>query len=225
MPDAKSTTPWVRQVAAGEQPNAGVPEELCEELFQRLVGLARKKLQGRATGEGDETDVAVSAFRTFFRRAKECKFSELQDQNHLLNLLLWITANKAADLKNKPKKKKHGGGRVAGGDVLEKNEGVEKKPGYRTPRRSRQEKAPPLPGRVSETDPESDLTGFLNDECRRLLDLLSEEPDAATLRKIAVWKLEGYTTKEIQEMSGLTRRSIDMKVARIKKCWERERMS
>ena len=134
MSDAESVSPSIRGLAAGGEPNVGTPDKLCEELFQRCVGLARKKLQGHAGGEGDGTDIAVSTFRTFFRRAKECKFSDLQDQNHLLNLLLQLTAYKAADLRNNPKKKKHGSGRVAGGDVLVKDEAVKKKPDYRGPR-------------------------------------------------------------------------------------------
>ena len=44
------------------------------------------------------------------------------------------------------------------------------------------------------------LVAQLTEECRRLLDLLSDE----TLRSVALWKMEEYTNAEIARKLGLT---------------------
>lgn len=56
------------------------------------------------------------------------------------------------------------------------------------------------------------------DEHRRLLDALDDD----TLRSIALWKMEGWTGQEIAGKLGITRRSIERKVERIRELWKGE---
>ena len=46
------------------------------------------------------------------------------------------------------------------------------------------------------------------EDCRLLLDRLGDE----TLRRVALWTLEGYDTQEIAEKLGCVRRSVECKL-------------
>ena len=48
------------------------------------------------------------------------------------------------------------------------------------------------------------------EDCRLLLDRLDDE----TLRRVALWTLEGYGTQEIAEKLGCVRRSVERKLER-----------
>ena len=61
-----SVTQWIHQLQAGDRAAA---QELWNRYFQRLVGLARCKLQGAQRRAADEEDVVLSAFESFFRGA------------------------------------------------------------------------------------------------------------------------------------------------------------
>ena len=56
------------------------------------------------------------------------------------------------------------------------------------------------------------------EEYERLMRLLHDD----RLRQIALGKLEGYTNDEIAEQSGLTSRSIERKLKRIRQIWAAE---
>jgi DNA-directed RNA polymerase specialized sigma24 family protein len=58
----------------------------------------------------------------------------------------------------------------------------------------------------------------LAEEHRRLLQTLGDE----VLVQIAEWKLEGWTGGEIADKLGLSRRSTERKLERIRECWKRE---
>src|SRR6516165_8429863 len=105
----RSVTNWIDQIKAGQFAAA---QDLWNRYFHRLVGLARKKLQGRPRRAADEEDVALSAFDSFFRGAEQGKFPRLQDRDDLWGLLVVITARKALHLVEHEGRQKRGGGRV-----------------------------------------------------------------------------------------------------------------
>jgi hypothetical protein len=92
---AGSVTHWIGQLQAGEQ---AAFQKLWERYFRRLVGLARKRLQGAPRCAADEEDVALSAFDSFFRRAREGYFPKLLDRDDLWQLLVLIAGRKASNL-------------------------------------------------------------------------------------------------------------------------------
>ena len=61
-----SVTHWIELLKAGDPAAA---QKLWESYFHRLVGLARKKLQGIPRRAADEEDVALSAFDSLCRAA------------------------------------------------------------------------------------------------------------------------------------------------------------
>src|SRR3974390_2696829 len=95
MASPRSVTHWIEQLRAGA-PIAAHP--LWEGYFQRLIELARAKLQGLPRRAADEEDVALSAFASFCRGVECGRFPQLTDRDDLWRLLVTITARKALHL-------------------------------------------------------------------------------------------------------------------------------
>jgi len=70
---------------------------LWERYCDRLVRLARLKLRNAKRRMADGEDVALSAFHSLCRGAREGRFPALADRDGLWGLLVFITAQKAAD--------------------------------------------------------------------------------------------------------------------------------
>src|SRR5215470_522936 len=109
MASEGSVTQWLEQLQDGDQAAA---QRLWERYFHRLVGLARKKLQGTPRRAADEEDVALSAFDSFCRGAEQGRFPDLDDRDGLWRLLVTLTRRKAAHLKRDERRQKRGGGAV-----------------------------------------------------------------------------------------------------------------
>jgi DNA-directed RNA polymerase specialized sigma24 family protein len=111
-----SVTHWLGQLRAGD---AAAAQPLWERYIRRLVGLARKQLHGRQGRVADEEDIALSAFDSFCRIAAEGRFPELADRDSLWQLLVVITARKAAHTVRDEGRKKRGGGMFEAGVSLD----------------------------------------------------------------------------------------------------------
>jgi DNA-directed RNA polymerase specialized sigma24 family protein len=94
MPSEGSVTHWIGRLQAGNEEAARL---LWERYFRRLVGLARKRLHA-SPFRSHEEDVALSAFASFCRGARESRFPRLADRKNLWGLLITITSRKALDL-------------------------------------------------------------------------------------------------------------------------------
>jgi len=66
MPAAGSITRLIGEAKAG---NPDAIQKLWDAYFKRLLGIARKRLRGRRSDMAE--DAVVSAFATFWRRAKD----------------------------------------------------------------------------------------------------------------------------------------------------------
>jgi DNA-directed RNA polymerase specialized sigma24 family protein len=94
MSSSGSVTHWIDRLQAGDEEAARL---LWERYFHRLVGLARKKLQGTPLQSADE-DVALGAFDSFCRGAQRGQYLHLADRANLWGLLITITTRKACAL-------------------------------------------------------------------------------------------------------------------------------
>jgi DNA-directed RNA polymerase specialized sigma24 family protein len=168
-------------------------QRLWETYFQRLVGLARTRLAGAPSPVADAEDVALSAFDSFFRRAERGAFPVLEDRDDLWQLLFVLTVRKAIDLVRYHGRRSRGSGRVVSLTDLE-DLGAET---------------------VLGAEPSPELAAEMADECRRLLDLL---PDA-TLRTVALWKMEGFTNGEIAARLGCVEKTVERKLRTIRDVW------
>jgi DNA-directed RNA polymerase specialized sigma24 family protein len=98
MTDQGSITRWIGELREGEQAAA---EKLWEVYFQRLLRLARGRLESAPRRAADEEDVALSAFHSFCRGARQGRFPRLADRHALWPLLVAITSHKCVDLRRR----------------------------------------------------------------------------------------------------------------------------
>jgi DNA-directed RNA polymerase specialized sigma24 family protein len=190
------------QFKAGD-PAAAQP--LWERYFQRMVGLARKKLQGPRCREEDEEDVALSAFDSLYQGAMQGRFPQLTDRDDLCRLLVVITARKAHDLLERQGRLKRGGGQLCGESALlypadPSNGGLEQ---------------------VVGDEPTPEFAAQVAEECQRLLDKLGDDE----LRQIAVGKMEGYTNPEIATQLGCSLAKVERRLHLIRSLWKDESAS
>src|SRR3954452_4664714 len=109
MSPSDSVSHWLRLLQDGDSAAA---QPLWDRYFQRLVRLARGKLQARPGLGADEEDVALSAFASFCRAAEANRFPQLSDRDDLWRLLIAVTENKACNLIRDERRLKRGGGAV-----------------------------------------------------------------------------------------------------------------
>jgi DNA-directed RNA polymerase specialized sigma24 family protein len=188
-----SVTRWISALKQGDQSAA---QELWNAYFRRLVGLARARLRDVPRRIADEEDVALSAFDSFFRRAQAGRFPRLDDRNDLWQILVLITMRKAIDLRNYEARPSRGKGRVASLTELTR-EGL---------------------AAMGGDEPTPELAAQLVEEYRRLIERLGDP----TLQDVATCKLEGYTDHEIAVRLGCVTRTIERKLALIRRIWANE---
>jgi DNA-directed RNA polymerase specialized sigma24 family protein len=199
MPNGEPITGWVRQLQSGD---AGAAQKLWEGYFDRLVRLARGKLQGTPRRAADEEDVALSAFDSFCRGAARGRFPQLQDRDDLWQLLIVITERKAFDLAQHSRRRKR--------DWRREHHSVET---------NGDSSADVLPGaNLVGREPDPEFAAEMVEECRRLLGLLGDKD----LRSIALWKMEGYTNLEVGAQLGFAVATVERRLQLIRKIWQSE---
>ncbi len=199
-----SVTHWIGQLQAGTGQVDEAAQKLWERYFQGLVGLARAKLQGMARRAADEEDVALSAFDSFCRGVERGQFPRLDDRDNLWQLLVVITARKAAHLRRHETQQKRGGGDVRGESA------------WIDPAASSQGD-----GGIDQVigpEPTPDFAVQVAEQCRLLLDRLQDEE----LAHVALMKMEGFSTEEIAARLGCVPRTVERKLRLIRDIWSQE---
>lgn len=196
-------TLWIDQLKAG---NSVAAQMLWEVYFQRMVELARRKLSDVPRAVADEEDVALSAFKSFCLGAREGRFTQLLDRDNLWPLLMAITAHKSVDLIRGENRQKRGGTGQAAVDGA--------------PDSPVRPVAVPLSEIISR-EPTPEFAAEMSDQLQRLLARLdvTGDPD---LRRIALLKLDGYSTGEIAARIGCVGRTVERKTLLIAKLWGKE---
>lgn len=172
-----------------------------DHFYERLVRVARQKLNDVPRRAFDEEDVALSAIRSFLDGAQKGRFYRWQNGQELWQLLLTVTVRKAFAYRRREMREKRGGGRVRGDSVFRSDDS------HRMAR--------PLSRDVRATEPSPDQLDVLAEEAEQLLDALPDE----SLRSVARWKLAGYTNEEIADSLGCVRRTVERKLERIRCKW------
>jgi RNA polymerase sigma factor (sigma-70 family) len=198
MSSSGSVTAWIDQLRAGDRAAA---QRLWQGYFQRLVGLARKKLRRAPRGMADEEDVALSAFDSFCRGAEQGRFPQLSDRDDLWHLLLVIIERKAIDLVNHEKAQKRGKdlvrheGSLAGDSLI----------------------TAPF-DKVAAPEPTPEQAVQVAEKLRALLDVLENDRQ----REVAVAKMEGCTNEEISKRINRAVPTVERDLKRIRKIWGKE---
>src|SRR5262249_22211657 len=127
------------------------------------------------------------------------RFPHLTDVSDLWRLLITITSRKVNARRRKHFAARRNGGKVRGESAFDR------------------------PGEsgtvgIAAAACEAPTPAFLaevSEQCQALLDRLGDP----TLRDIACWKLEGYTSEEIAERIGRNVRTVERKLSLIRDCW------
>ena len=162
------------------------------ERYFHLLVELARRKLGAKPRAADEEDVALSAFDSFCRGLKHGRFPELQDRDNLWKLLVVLTARKACHLLRDEQRLKRGGGQTAGADGELEL--------------------------VPSQEPSPEFAAELSENCQRLLDRLGD----ADLRRIALSKMEGYTSEEIAGQMSCAPRTVERKLRLIRNLWEKE---
>ncbi|MGL4513007.1 MAG: ECF-type sigma factor [Lacipirellulaceae bacterium] len=191
-----SVTHWIANLRDGD---SRAERELWERYFGRLVGFARAKLGALPKAAADEEDVAICAMNSLFNGFRDDRFPALQDRQNLWAVLAKITARKAINQRAYDRALKRGGGRVVAsiGPVADTSGGG--------------------------IDPTDDDLGpeflvSMKEQLGHLMDLLPDD----RLRKIALRKLEGWTSAEIAAEIGVVERTVERKLSLVRACWAPE---
>lgn len=199
-PHFSTVSQWIAQLKTGD---AHAAQRLWETYFQRMVQLARQRLEGSPRRAADEEDVALSAFKSFCLGAQAGRFSKLMDADSLWPLLMAITANKSVDLIRENNRLKRGGTGKAGDDNA-------KIQAYESS----------LSDLISR-DPTPEFAAQISDNLQHLLKVLDATGDL-DLRRIAILKMDGYSNQDIAESVGCVRRSVERKLQLIAGLWEKD---
>jgi DNA-directed RNA polymerase specialized sigma24 family protein len=201
MSSDSSVTEWLGRLKAGEREAA---QQLWQRYFERLVHLARDRLRAARRRVRDEEDVALSALDTFCRAAIAGRFPNLRDRDGLWPLLVTITIRKASKVVRHERRQKQGGGRVRGESALLPADQAQGAPAW---------------GEVLGREPSPAFAHEVAEECERLLSRLED----LELRLVAVWKMEGFTNKEIAAKLGCVATTVERKLRLIRSIWGDER--
>jgi DNA-directed RNA polymerase specialized sigma24 family protein len=173
--------------------DAAAAGRLWEGYNRRLVALARKRLRGRLRGGTDEEGVALSGFASFCRAAERNQFPRLDDRDDLWQLLVLLTARKASRRIRDELTLKHCGG------IQHVEDG------------------PVTLADVIGREPTPEFAAQVAEVCRVLLDRLE-----ASLRDVAVAKMEGHTNAEIAVRLDVSERTVERSLAFIRGRWKRK---
>ena len=189
---SESVSHWIKGLKAGDE---SAVRQLWLSYFSRLVNLARKQ-RGTNRSFADEEDVALSAFDSFCRAAEDDRFPQLNDRNDLWQLLVVITQRTTCDLFEYHSRQRRNAGQMQSLAAKESDAGIA------------------IPSR--ELTP--DFAAEMADQIAHLLELLETDD----LRQVALWKMEGYTNREIAAQFGCVERTIERKLWIIKEVWGAE---
>lgn len=167
-------------------------ERIWGRYFPRLVGLARQRLAGGPRGVADEEDVALSAFESFCRAARENRFPNLADRDGLWRLLLRMTIRKAIDLRRRERARKRGGTNDERPELAVVEE-------------------------LIGNEPSPEFAAMVAEEFEQRLASLDPE-----LREIAIARFEGDSVAEIAERIPCARRTVERRLQLIRTLWENE---
>jgi DNA-directed RNA polymerase specialized sigma24 family protein len=188
--DLRSDDPRVREVAA---------RLVWGRYFQELLSLARNHLSARIRSREDEEDVLQSMYKSFCLRQRRGDF-DLTNRDQLWDLLVQITLRKARNTATRHLQGKRDVRREDAPAAGRADEG----------------RKPTILDRIDSDGPTPAEAALMNEALERRFQML-KDPD---LRRIALWKLEGYTNAEIAAQLRCTVRTVERKLERIRAYWE-----
>ncbi len=198
MMSTRSLNAWYDSLRQGQ--NLAV-EKLWSLYFERMVRVARRKLDAVHNVVRDEEDIALSAFKSFCFGFQHGRFDADIHQENLWPLLVTLTINKSIDHIRRENRAKRGGkpSKDTGSESWSPIVALEE---------------------IASRNPSPELQVAFDDSFERLLELLDATQDS-TLREIVMLALEGCRSSQIAEqLDNCTVRTIQRKLKTIRSVWE-----
>lgn len=194
-----SVSQWIAGLKSRDSEAA---RRLWDRFSAQLVERARRRLEGVSKGVVDEEDIAQSVFRSIWRGAVAGRLNGVQNRDDLWLLMLAVTKQKVIDLARRESAQKRGGGKTKSEADLAFH--------FADDMFS-------LDWLIGEELTADYMVAFA-EESRRLLNMLRD----ATLRSVAISRIEGYTIPEIAGSLGISARSVERKLQLIRREWAKE---
>jgi len=171
-------------------------DALFTRYYERLVRLARQRLTSLPRRVVDEEDIATAALTSLFTRLADGSYPEARSDEDLWRILATIVEHKLLDEIRRQRAHKRGNGKTRGESIFARSAKAEGGSGF-------------------DRFAGEDLSTGLRSICVHLFELLESDH----LRELAMLRLEGYTTAEIAEKLGCTRRTVQRRLKLIEKIW------
>ncbi len=190
----ESVTQWIAKLKDGDQAAA---EKLWDRYLQSLIRLAYSKLRDASRRVTDENDVVIMAFNHFLQGVQTNRFRKLDDRHDLWQILVMLTERRAVDRLRREA--------TASRRLPTETDAT---PDGERPLSS------PL-DRVADERPTPEFAAQAAEECGVLLNMLEDN----STRMVAIWKMEGYTNREIAEKLAVTERTVGRRLEAIREQW------
>ena len=187
---------WIEQLATSDRDAA---DRLWQHFCRRLMSFARNRLSPTSRRVYDEEDAALSAFRSLCRGIESNRYPEINSRDNLWALLVVIAGRKIANRKRFDGQKKRAVTSTLTEDLFQSSSG---------------EDSSPLRSLMSR-EPTPALAAEVADTSEHMLSILPEDD----LKQLVLLKLEGYTNEDAAEKMQVTRRTVQRKLERIRRCW------
>lgn len=193
----ETITAWIEGVRQGDEVAA---QGLWNRYFERLVHLARERMNGLGCRNEIAEDVALSALDGFCRAARDQRYPQLNDRKSLWRLLMKITLDKAIDRRRRDTAQKRGGGKVQGESVFDAGRtagaGINLAAGE---------------------EPTPELAAIFAERVASMLDKLEDDD----LQAVALARLEGYSIEEISVQLDCAARTVERRLKLIRRKWQK----
>jgi DNA-directed RNA polymerase specialized sigma24 family protein len=197
----ESVSDWLVQLKAGDEAAA---QRLWERYLTSLIRLASRRLGNTPRTVADSEDVALSAFHALLDGARDGRFPRLADRHDLWQVVVMLVERKAIGQRRQVLAGKRGAGRVC------------------QERRSRLASGSPAVGsaldQIAHPDPTPQFAAAMREQLSARLAQLDDDVQ----RRIALGKLAGYTSAELAQSTGLSLRSVERKLALIRRRFEED---
>jgi RNA polymerase sigma factor (sigma-70 family) len=193
-----SVTRLIQLLRSGDATERDLAARLIwRRYFRDLLELARSNLNRRIRRREDEEDVLQSMYKSFCLRQQRGEF-DLSGRDALWKLLVTITLRKARNAAKKQARDRRDIAREQ--TIADRNDG---------------ESAYWALEQMDAAGPSPAEAALLNEALERRLEVLAD-PE---LRQIALWRLEGYSNREIADRLDCTERSVERRMERIRSKW------
>jgi RNA polymerase sigma factor (sigma-70 family) len=192
-----SLSAWYANLREGD--NRAI-ELLWNFFFEKMVRVARRKMDGSKRAARDEEDIAASAFKSFCNGLRNDRFQAADSATKLWPLLASLTINKAIDYIRAENRQKRGGT----GNVLSNKAFTD---------------ARAILEELVAAEPTAEMQAVATESFNSLLEALDATGDS-DLRLVTILCVEGNSSSDIASQLGCNIRTVQRKIKTIRAIWE-----